>query len=172
MIVFKTKADLDKYTEKFSSRFTPGEVVTVEDTTYYWDNEWKELKIEMKDNNGLTMTMYELNEQLMSQMPDHTSFSLAEDVAIIDGFHTRVKSDYYMMLCKEASYFTIFTTINPDGEFHTLGDAAIACAQDLGSIRAVTNIEDSEIEIWVNAGESMLCLHLFNYAAGVVPFGA
>lgn len=171
--VFKSIDDLKEYTEQFSDRFTPGEIQTVSDETFMWNGtEWQKIVMD-SSNSGITMTMYDLNAQIISQLPSHTEDDMKTDVEIINNFDTKISSRCYMMLCKEASYYTLFMNEkHNDNEFTDLGNAVITCACDLGQIRSVEQLEN-EVEIWVydSVLQQMYCLHLFNYESGIVPFG-
>ena len=47
------------------------------------------------------MSLFEINQQLISQFNDFTDEDWIEAVEKIDKWHNEIKSDYYMMLCKE-----------------------------------------------------------------------
>lgn len=172
--VFKSKEELDKYTNQFSDRFTNGEIQFIDGKMYMWSgSEWDEIAAQY-DNDGISISMYDLNEQIISQLPDYTDAQIEESKQVVNDFYNRAKSKYYMLLCKEASYYTLFTnTFDYDNEFSNLGDAVITCAADLGKIKSVETIGDAEVEIWVydTIAMVMYCLHLFDYQQGVVSFG-
>ena len=124
-----------------------------------------------KMKGDVSMSLFDINAQLISQLPAHDAVQLEEDVLKIDEFDTKTNSNYYMLLCKEASYYTLFTTIGEPEDEKSFGEIVIECATALGEIHSVENIEDNEIELWVVNGENETrCLHLFDYARGVVIY--
>lgn len=129
--------------------------------------------MKLSDNESFVapqMTLFEINQQIISQLPIRTHEELKEDLNTICDFDEEQKSDYYMLLCKEISYFTIFEkNNNNNNEFNNLGSAVIACIlEGLGDIVSIDKL-DTEVEIWVKTFEGdTVCLHLFNYAQGIV----
>lgn len=169
MIQFENKEQLDAYSKTVGYRFDKGEVCIVGDTHFVWNDEWQELKVSV-DGDGLSMSLYELNAQIMSQIPNHNQEQLKTDINIINDFHKEVNAHYYMLMCKEQSYFTILTNTEENIYNETLGEAVLACLESVGKLRAVAH-SDSEIELWLAKDEEVMCMHLFAYDVAVVPFG-
>lgn len=170
MLEFNNKQQLMKYTSKMKHRLEEGETCALkqEKKTYVWkEGAWEEVKLQLDSN--VKMTMYELNEQLIQQLPNYTEKQLQEGVEVINKFYEIDKADYYMLLCKEHSYFTI---LRKDDTSARLGSiiAELLNEMDL-SIRSVENLNNSEIEIWCADSNNIWCLHLFNYDRGIVNFG-
>ena len=149
-------------------RYTPeeGEVIqNLKGEYLVWkDNGWMKITSE---NSGLNMGLYDINKQIVSQLPALTDFTkVGED---IQALHDKYQNQYYMMYGKEISYFTLFEICNADS-FDT---DVIDCCKNVGVIKAmdITEAKDA-IEIWIHpeSGEPT-CLYLFPYDNGVVRVG-
>lgn len=174
MLTFETENQLKKYTQKLRHRLEDGEVCQVQKSnkTYiFQNNEWVEMKVKADSNIGLTM--YELNEQLVAQLPDHKEEDIAVDKEKIDDFFRGTLSKYYMMLCKEQSYYTVFIRQEDWNNFESLGECVIDCLNNIEcKIKSVENLDNKEVEMWItDSNNTIWCLHLFDYASGIVEFG-
>lgn len=173
-IKFADKKGLELYTKlrNHKKQIQIGEKVYLKDIPLVWDGEqWCEYNAPKVE-----MSLYDINEQIIRQLPDYTKED--EDAAKIeiDNWSGADQGGYYMLLCKEQSYYTVFKYTSPYNEglvvFQTLGDAVIACVKDVGTIKSVSKQEDNTYEIWVlDSNDVMWCLHLFNYDNGIVEFG-
>lgn len=148
-----------------------GELFHAADTneTYvYHDGQFSLIKIDPE--TGFQMGLYEMNKQIINQLPDLTELDVAEKVELINNFFTGAhESEYVMLLGKEISYYTIFHR-NPD-MVETLGEAALECLNNIGMIKAIDTTEDlTAIECWVVPVDSdePTCLYMFTYDIGVV----
>lgn len=151
-------------------RYTPkiGEVVqdAVTGKMMVWgENGWNEIKTE---GSGINMGLYDMNKQLISQLPVLSDDELFSKKITISGLHAKYNNDYYMLYGKEISYFTLFNIVDA-----TYFDAdVIDCLNNVGDIKAIdfTEPEDA-IEIWVETEDGPTCLYLFPYDNGVVRVG-
>lgn len=114
------------------------------------------------------MSLFEINQQLISQFNDFTNEDWVEAVEKIDKWHDEIKSDYYMMLCKEISYYTVF--INGDYSHSSLGEMVRECLAFVGNVLTIDYSNKECLDIWIRINEETQCLHLFNYTRGVVDF--
>ena len=117
------------------------------------------------------MSLYDLNKYIISQLPKLEDLTAAID--LINEFDKCVDSEYYMLLCRDISYYTIFNHfINNDNEFSNLGEAVLTCAQEIGELVSVELTADKgAIEIWAKTNEDSLCMYLFNCANLIVNWG-
>lgn len=176
-IKFKNEKGLAAYTSKMKNNIHEGELVYCEDSnkTYTWhEKNWQEIKINTEDDL-VSMSLYEMNAQILSQLPDHTSEQIAEDIELINQYDQQKKARYYMLLCKEYSYYTLFNYMNSwRGGLDSLGEAVIDCLNSVGTVRSCDydNIDNpNAIEIWVCINDKEVqCFHLFAYDEGVVEF--
>jgi hypothetical protein len=167
-------ATLPSYTQRAKNRLQQGEVVYLTDIDEYriWQGEeWIALpKTVNTENSNITMTAYDLNKQLMSQMPILEDWTQAE--ATINEYATGNKD--FMLLCKDISYYTIFQQTNSNFiNFETLGEAVLTCAEDIGKIVSVDFMEETNtIEIWVRTPENdNLCMCFFECSSFIVTYG-
>ena len=123
-------------------------------------------------NSGINMNLYDLNKSIISQLPALTKDELIEAKKLIDNYCDTVDSSYFMLLCKDISYYTIFKYGVSD-EFSTLGIAAITCAQDLGDIISIALTEDKKaVEFWIKTPEAeVMCMYLFDCTQMIVTYG-
>ena len=148
-------------------RYTPdeGEIIqTPEGKFMIWhDNTWNEVKI---DGGGINMGLYDMNKQIISQLPCMEDFSKAlEDIRTL---HETYWNKYYMMYGKEISYFTLFEIIG----YNDFGNDVIDCCTNIGPIKAMDLTEAGDaIEIWGEGEDGPTCLYLFPYDSGIVRVG-
>lgn len=166
---FKNLKTLQNYTEKHG-RFQNGDVIEVQDENklyFYKDNAWHELSGKIDVNSNIEINLYNLNKQIMAQMEPFNIEKWEQAEKDIDAWDKENNASYYMMLCKEKSYYTVFTD---DGyEFHGLGAAVRECLEFVGNVVSI-DINPEVIEIWIRELNDAYCLHLFNYEDGVVSF--
>ena len=167
-----------KYLTK-QNRFQEGEVVYVTDTEkfmVYKDAEWIPLeaqKVKTEGNSqGIQMTAYELNKQLISQMPIPTDLTNFDE--IITEFKREAKSSDFMLLCKERSYYTVFRkTDDSFSHFIEFGEAVLTCASDLGDVITVDKMDETNtVEIWVKNKDTQEvdCMVLFESNDFIVTY--
>ena len=124
------------------------------------------VKLNTEHNGSLEMNLYDMNKQLISQLPALTDFSKA--IVSVRDLHGKYWNKYYMMYCKEISYFTLFEVCG----MNEFGQDVIECCANVGTIKAMdmTEAEDA-LEIWVETEDGPVCLYLFPYDSGVVRVG-
>lgn len=127
----------------------------------------------MSNKNLFSMNLYDLNKSIIGQLPKKTKEELIELEKVINDYHYKVNSEFYMLLCKDISYYTIFH--NDNHSFSTtiefLGEVVIDCASNVGSIISIDPTENNTIEIWVKTSEEeVYCMYLFDAKDFVVKF--
>lgn len=147
-----------------------GEIVHTTDTNklyVYTEDGWQELNGDVKlEGQGLQMSLYDLNQNIMDQLGDMTDFT--NKIALINEFRGMTANQYYMLYCKDISYFTIFK-VGFDGEFDNLGEGVIECLKNVGPVKVIDYTENKDaIEIWVKGAEHSVCMYLFPYDSGIV----
>ena len=169
MTGFQTLKQLEKYTLKHG-RFKDGDVVKVheEDKFYiYKDKKWTEIKAELKGSE-VQMNLYDLNKQIMAQMEPYDIEKWEQAEIDIDNWEKEIQAKYYMLLCKENSYYTVF--VDDGYEFHGLGAAVRECLEFVGDVVGIEITTGKVIEIWIREMEDSYCMYLFPYDEGVVSF--
>lgn len=151
------------------------EIAYVEDLKkiYSWQDSdgWQELNVE---NKGLQLNLYELNKNIMSQMNPMTKEDIYNKSGEIFEFYTEVApNDYYMLLCREYNYYTLFA---PDFRYKNHGEddfvsAVLSIIEELGPVYSIEKTETA-IEFWIKpeGSETPLAFYLFPYDAGVVYY--
>ena len=127
-------------------------------------------KIEKQPLNGnLNMTLYDLNKAAVAQLPNYSEAdkqAAKELINAYDDFSTMTR--YYMLLCRELNYYTVFQRQFTGLE--DFGDVVIECLENLGNIKSIEVTEDkTAIEAWiVNSDNEAYVVYLFNYDQGVI----
>ena len=131
---------------------------------YVWhDGEWCVVKM---DNSGFEMGLYDMNKQIISQMPDLTDWDRVE-TTLLD-FDKKWHNDYYMLYGKEISYFTVFKI----KEQIAFGREVIDVIKNVGAVKAIDPTENADaMEVWVIYDSEPTCLYLFPYDSGIVQVG-
>ena len=146
---------------------TEGEIayVTKEEQKYQYTEEkgWQVYKAPAVAE----MSLYDLNKQIISQMPDIEDFTEAYET--IDNYHKDMKNKYYMLLIKDLSYYTIFS-IGEDQSAPRFSENVVLCLKDWGPVKSITMSEDnSAVECWVTTYDNNTVVgYLFAYDGGVL----
>lgn len=166
------KADM----EKNPDIYVEGTTVYLEDIkegVRYINGEWvADETMETKANGDITMSLYEMNRQLINQLPDYNEEAWGGAEEILKEYLEKHPNSYYMMYGRELNYFTVFH--KEDGaEFANLFGAVKTCLDSVGGVRSFDFDGEAAIEIWVKpeVASTVTCLYLFPYDDGVVTFG-
>lgn len=148
-----------------------GEIVYCESEQQYMvyqNNSWMPVKAEMT-NEGLQLNLYDLNKQIISQLPSLTNNQKEEYIKEINSFKN---GDYYMLYGKEISYFTLLKTGTKEEKLESFGKTIFSLLNDLTEkIYSCEKTEDNEaFEIWIEYNDEPTVLYLFNYDNGVVKY--
>lgn len=142
-----------------------GQTVYVKSTEQYYRFDpiegWQLIDI---DKTLLTMNAYEMNKQIVGQLEILDKETIAEKKQKIFEFCEETNNTYYMLLCREQNYYTVFHRNINGIEF--IADVLIECAEFIGDIKAIDFI-DGAIEIWVDNGEEAHVMYFFPYDEGV-----
>lgn len=166
------KADM----EKNPDIYVEGTTVYLEDIKEgirYINGEWvADETMETKANGDITMSLYEMNRQLINQLPDYNEEAWGGAEEILKEYLEKHSNSYYMMYGRELNYFTVFHK-EDSAEFTNLFGAVKACLDSVGGVRSFDFDGEAAIEIWVKpeVASTVTCLYLFPYDDGVVTFG-
>lgn len=118
------------------------------------------------DGTGLSLGLYDLNKQIIAQLPELADLNKA--IQTIDALHEIYRNKYYMLYGKEISYFTLFKLIEPQ----YFAQEVLDCLRNVGKIKAIDPDEPgTAVEIWVETDDGPTCLYLFPYDSGLVQVG-
>lgn len=156
--------------------YTEGCTVFLEDikeTIIYRNGEWVAQEIgETTSTSGeVSMSLYEMNRQLINQLPDYNEEAWGGAKEILKEYLEKHNHSYYMLYGRELSYFTVFHK-EDSAEFVDLFSALKTCLDSVGSVRSFDFDGETAIEIWVkpDVASAVTCLYLFPYDDGVVTF--
>lgn len=128
-------------------------------------------------------TLYELNQQIMSQMPALDADGVRKCSGKILKYLDEHIDSYYMLLCKELSYYTIFhiTSAKPTpngniivsrGALRDLTTEIVDVISTLGDVRVIEPDNNGAIAVWSSfqseETDTIHCFYLFPYGGGVV----
>ena len=149
-----------------TSNLQIGEMVQDKDTgeVFVWDGE------ELKPIKGdLNLSLYEMNKQIISQLPTYSPEQLEEAKDTIVDYVTdrNHKDEYYMLLCHELRYFTIFVRHSNPKE--NIEDAILDCLSHVGEVKSIERSSDEQaLEIWVVVDGEAHAMYFFDYGRGIV----
>ena len=82
---------------------------------------------------------------------------IQDAITWINEFSDKNKGKYYMLLCKEISYYTVFEKDFLEYDCLSLGHGVIECLDNVGTIHGID--DNGEGEIWVKT-EEVYCMLL------------
>lgn len=151
-----------------------GQIVQCDkDNKYYrWDpiEGWQLFKFE--DDAQFKMNAYDINKQIISQLPAITDEDLeAVKSQIIRKYCDQMKAEYYMLLCRDINYYTVFR-IDLKLADETVDEALVDCAKYIGAIKSIGFTEDEQaLELWMTNEEDTYVAYFFPYDQGVIVCG-
>lgn len=138
-----------------------------DDKVYRWDpiEGWQEVTVE----GGVTMSAYDINKQIIGQLEILDTEALQEKKKMVREYITN-NGNYFMLLCRDINYYTIFHKVHPKEADDVLENVLIdECLPALGSIKAIDRTEDGAIEIWWQDEENnVYAAYFFPYDVGVI----
>jgi hypothetical protein len=151
----------------------PGQTVycQADKKDWRWDpiEGWQDVSV---SNTTLAeMSAYEINKQIISQLPNLSNKDLKEKTKLITKFISETNHKYYMLLCRELNYYTILANdpINaaPNDYF---GDVLLECLA-FWHVKAidVSTETDIALEIWIAGDDDEVnVMYFFPYDNGVI----
>lgn len=118
-----------------------------------------------KVEGSFSMSLYDMNKQIVSQLPDFTDEDLNAKYDLINEFGKG--KTWCMLHGRELNYYTVFHNIEKDAE-ETFAMAVIDCCRYIGHIKSIDLTENGTIEIWTMNGDEATVLYLFDYEMGVI----
>ena len=143
-----------------------------EDKVYRFDavEGWQEVP-EDGANAQFNMNVYEMNKQIIGQLEILDKTTMEEKGKLVRDFVDSWGHKYYMLLCRELNYYTLFN-INLKDADDTVEDVLFECAEVIGDIKSVEAVDDNcAIEIWVTNDNDTYVMYFFPYDNGVVVCG-
>lgn len=147
------------------------DVALIQDTNtvyIYKDKQWSTPKLK-SNNNGVKLTLKELNQQIMEQVPALKQADINDAIKLINTFAAQTHQKHFMFMCPEHKYYTLLEQ-SKHYEFGSLGAAIFACCENIGEVKSVSLNDCSAIEVWITDDTSTECYYLFAYDDGMVYF--
>lgn len=123
-----------------------------------------------KASGNIQMNLYDLNKQIISQLPSMTDEDLCSAMEVINDYKNERNEKYYMLLCNELKYYTLFAVqANPQG-YLSLGHEVTLCLKEFADeVKVIDITEDQQaVEIWITKDEETYVMYLFGYERGVI----
>lgn len=150
-----------------------GEIAKVMDVDKYYvytEQGWQEFDVA---SDGINVSLYDMNKQIISQLSALDEEGIKEAKQIIKDYvySEKHEDDYYMLLCHELKYFTVFASDLECGPDEIIENVIIDCLNSVGEIKSIEPTEDKEaIEIWITEPEGgTYVMYFFDYGRGIVP---
>lgn len=121
---------------------------------------------EIDKTSNVDVSLYDINKQIISQMPEITK---EEAIKILDDYQwAHTSTTYFGFMSFEKHYFTIFhrTENKQDTMFASV---ALECIQNIGLLKTL-NIENETLEVWLEINDEIYQYLIFPYDEGVVNF--
>lgn len=105
--------------------------------------------------------LYELNKQIMAQLPPQSNEILNRNWMIIGDWFGRDQDRWFMLMCKERSDFTLFHIT--DHQFVKAIQELKEVLEERGQILAIQYLHGEDaFEIWVKNDEEVFMFMLFS----------
>ena len=129
-------------------------------------------KIKVKGNGNVSMSLYEINQSIVHQLPayDQIQINILRDK--INNWKKEFPSaKYFMLMCKDRSSYTMLEEASDTiANYISFGHAVIELLLSFGTIQT-DEIADEKCEIWVKEDMGTFVYLLFPYDQGVITYG-
>lgn len=124
-------------------------------------------------DGSIGMSLYELNQSLISQLPAYTNIQINKLEDRINGWEDNyVINQYFMLLCNDIHYYTILHRgAHENADFPDLGQSITGLLYESGYKIHSDEILDDHCEIWAKNEKGTYVFMLFPYDQGVVTYG-
>ncbi len=113
------------------------------------------------------MNLYELNQAGYISLPNMNKADILDAKAKVRNFLAHNFGKYYMLLCNELHYYTVFDLMKPNSSITLVKELFNVILVELGTLKAV-EINDTSIEFWIEKDGECHMYAFFNYDRGVV----
>lgn len=161
-VVIATKAELA------DMPVIPGQIIFIQDEEKIYTYSEDGVLTPMEVASNIEMTAYDINKQIMIQLPRLTPEEIEEKKNLFAVYNQNEYQEYFMLLCHELRYYTLFRTGCYTDE--KAEDIIVdECLKNLGEIISIEPTENgSAIEIWIAINDEAYVMYYFNYDEGVV----
>ena len=145
---------------------------STEDKVYRYDpiEGWQYIPDDEETSIGVSM--YDINKQIIAQLsPIDEEDMVVVKREIIRKYCDQMKAEYYMLLCRDINYYTVFR-IDIKLADETIEDVLVDCANYIGAIKSIGFTEDEQaLELWMTNEEDTYAAYFFPYDQGVIVCG-
>lgn len=123
-----------------------------------------------KLNGNIQMTTYDLNKQLILSLGPIKDKELNKFRSDFAGYIREIEDKFFMLLCKEQSYYTIFNYTSRNESYY-FADILLEVIEAVGSFYNYSiDEENGGVELWIKPEdkEEVFVYYFFPYDAGVV----
>lgn len=110
-----------------------------------------------------------MNKNVMKQVKPANEEKIEEIKKELIKFENKFKANkYYMLLCKDYNYYTIF---HKTGTFvyKSFSLAVLDILSEIGDLIAgATTADKNAVELWIKIADEAYCFYLFPYDKGIV----
>ena len=126
-----------------------------------------------KVSGNFGMSLYDINKSIFKSLPAMSETTMGEHFdRYVVPLLSNTCSHYYMLLCNELKYYTLFHVID-DYPHRSVVYELFDCLKDFcDNVKdiSLTEAEDA-IEIWFTKDEETYVMYFFDYAGGVIHCG-
>lgn len=115
------------------------------------------------------MNLYELNQAGYNSLPKMTGVELANAQIKVHQFLCNTSAQFFMLLCNELHYYTIFDIENPSTNYMDVVEELFGLVNELGIIKSI-EVTDSMVEFWVTSNNETHMYAFFDYDGGVIKY--
>lgn len=133
----------------------------------------KDKKTKVKGKGEVSMSLYEINQNLISQFPAYTNEQKNDLEDRINEWEDKyVINQYFMLLCNDLRHYTILHRgAHENADFPDLGQSITGLFSESGYTIHSDEILDDHCEIWATNDDGTYVFMLFPYDQGVVTYG-
>ena len=116
------------------------------------------------------VSLYELNQQLIAQMPEYDEKKWTNAKLIVADWYNKHKDNYYMLLCHECNYYTLFDMTRDSAIGADLAYELQDTIRYVGAVHDISVDTNDMIAVWAKwrDTDNVHCFYLFPYGQGVV----
>ena len=132
----------------------------------------KDYQKKIQGKGKINASLYQLNQGIMKQLPNYTEEQIKELEEKITKWEWKyTDNSYFMLLCNDIHYYTIFHLDPEFSDFRNLGEGVVYLLKEAGYEIPSDEECDDHYEIWAKKDDDCYVFMLFPYDQGVVNFG-
>lgn len=117
-----------------------------------------------------SISLYELNRGLISQLKPYDMEDTKKAFEAVKDWLSKNRDSYYMFLCKEKSYFTVFDATQSSYIVVDMASQFFALLEEFDVIYSIEVDTNNAVAVWACFDDDELphCYYLFPYGRGVI----